>query len=178
MLLGPSHRPFLSPQSTCGLVGQTPNSPQAPQQGTLTFPGRLRSVNTPSGPTLKNRDHHPSLPVQGHCPRCPRNVAEACQPGQPYNIQSLKVPWADLSCSWNSAARQLFHYLGNFSSRNWMVHILVSRLCSSFWIHVASLNSSHTRVFASVTVSAAARLANLYWSAASHRPAMRPIDQP
>ncbi|TWW73477.1 hypothetical protein D4764_15G0008710 [Takifugu flavidus] len=45
----------------------------------------------PLVPTLKNRDHHPSLPVQGHCPRCPRNVAEACQPGQPYNIQSLKI---------------------------------------------------------------------------------------
>ncbi|TWW67223.1 hypothetical protein D4764_02G0002640 [Takifugu flavidus] len=40
----------------------------------------------PLVPTLKNRDHHPGLPVQGHFPQFPHKVAEVCQLGQPYNI--------------------------------------------------------------------------------------------
>ncbi|TWW63607.1 hypothetical protein D4764_03G0006150, partial [Takifugu flavidus] len=116
----------------------------------------------PLVPTLKNRDHQPGLPVQGHCPRCRHNVAEACQPGQPYNIQSLKIPRVDVIRSRSSAAGQQFRYLSNFRFGNWMVYLLVIRLCSTLRIRVASLNSSHARVFASATVAAATRLANLY----------------
>ncbi|TWW54872.1 hypothetical protein D4764_0236780, partial [Takifugu flavidus] len=92
--------------------------------------------------TLKSRDHHPSLPVQQrHCPRCPRNVAEACQPGQPYNIQSLKIPRADLIRSRSSTAGQRFT-ISATSAGNWMVHLLVFQLCSSLRICVVGLRSS------------------------------------
>ena len=30
-------------------------------------------------PLLKEGDHHPDLPIQRHCPRCPCDAAEACQ---------------------------------------------------------------------------------------------------
>ncbi|TWW80035.1 hypothetical protein D4764_10G0010650, partial [Takifugu flavidus] len=121
-------------------------------------------------------------------------------------------PRADLIRSQSSTAGQLFHYLGNFHSGNWMVHLLVIRLCSTLRIRVgdisssprkpntvwvscrlpplrrrtvcqnllgadqksssiASPNSSHARVFASATVVAATRLANLYCL-------RRPTDQP
>ncbi|TWW77708.1 Sucrase-isomaltase, intestinal [Takifugu flavidus] len=72
--------------------------------------------------------HHPAL-----------MVIEACQPGQPYNIKSLKIPRADLIRSRSSAARQLFHYFGNFRSGNWMVHLLVIRLCSTLRICVGRI---------------------------------------
>ena len=50
----------------------------------------------PPVPLLKKRDHHFSLPIQRHCPRCPRDAAESCQPWQPHNIQGLKELRVDL----------------------------------------------------------------------------------
>lgn len=40
------------------------------------------SEHTLWSPFLKRGTHHRCLPLQRHCPRCPRNVPEACQPWQ------------------------------------------------------------------------------------------------
>ena len=53
---------------------------------------------------FKEGDHHPDLPVQMHCPRCSRDVAEAWQPRQPYNTQSLEELQADLIRPWHRGA--------------------------------------------------------------------------
>uniref|UniRef100_A0A3B4BHF7 Uncharacterized protein n=1 Tax=Periophthalmus magnuspinnatus TaxID=409849 RepID=A0A3B4BHF7_9GOBI len=45
---------------------------------------------------LIQRDHHPGLPIQWHCPRPPRDVAETCQPRHPRNIQRHEVIGTDL----------------------------------------------------------------------------------
>ncbi|KAI3363819.1 hypothetical protein L3Q82_001420 [Scortum barcoo] len=133
---GHGRMPSPDPQSTCGLVGQTPINPQAPCGGYRAGPvfhdqdenrivppeseGRLYRPNSPLQypgvdlpgeaekcdppvvgthspvPLFKKRDHHPSLPHQRHCPQPPCNVAKACQPRQPHNIQRFEVLRADL----------------------------------------------------------------------------------
>ncbi|TWW71350.1 hypothetical protein D4764_17G0008330, partial [Takifugu flavidus] len=73
------------------------------------------------------RDYHPGLPIQRHCPRCPRDVAESSQPRQPYNIQSLKELRADLIHPRGPATEEFFDYLGNFRPRDMRAHLQVPR---------------------------------------------------
>ncbi|KAI3364750.1 hypothetical protein L3Q82_000962 [Scortum barcoo] len=154
--------PSPDPQSTCGLVGQTPINPQAPCGGYRAGPvfhdqdenrivppesegrlsaefsspvpwlrpslGRLRSVipcswNTLSGPLFKKRDHHPSLPHQRHCPQPPCNVAKACQPRQPHNIQRFEVLRADLIHPRRLATAGALNYLSDFGLGDGRVHL-------------------------------------------------------
>ncbi|XP_066533942.1 uncharacterized protein [Hoplias malabaricus] len=69
----------------------------------------------PSFPLFKNGDHHPSLPVQRHCPRCPLDVAKTCQPGQPHNIQSFEEPGANLIHPRGPTAKEFSYHLGHLS---------------------------------------------------------------
>ncbi|KAK0136585.1 hypothetical protein N1851_027270 [Merluccius polli] len=75
------------------------------------------------------RDHHPSLPIQGHCPRCPRDAAESCQPRQPHNIQGLKELRADLIHPRGPATEELPDHLGNLRPRDRRAHTRVPRPC-------------------------------------------------
>ncbi|TWW54348.1 hypothetical protein D4764_0154740 [Takifugu flavidus] len=135
----------------------------------------------PSVPLLKKRDYHPGLPIQWHRPRCPRDVAELCQPRQPYNIQSLKELRADLIHPRGLATEEFFDYLGNFSpgdmracpqvllphwEARWMVvQNLFEAVRKSF--SMASPNSSYA------TAIAALRFSCRYLSAASGFPQAR-----
>ncbi|MED6283758.1 hypothetical protein CHARACLAT_012199, partial [Characodon lateralis] len=47
-----------------------------PKEG---VPPRPEGGTHPPVSILVKRDHHPSLPIQRHCPRLPHNVEEACQ---------------------------------------------------------------------------------------------------
>lgn len=44
---------------------------------------------------LKEWDHHPSLPIQGHCPQAPHNVEDASQSWQSNNIKSFQEIWVN-----------------------------------------------------------------------------------
>ncbi|KAI3368138.1 hypothetical protein L3Q82_007870 [Scortum barcoo] len=157
--------PSPDPQSTCGLVGQTPINPQAPCGGyragpvfhdqdenrivppesegstigrpnsTLQYPGvdlpgeaekcdpPVVGTHSPV-PLFKKRDHHPSLPHQRHCPQPPCNVAKACQPRQPHNIQRFEVLRADLIHPRRLATmRSLRNYLSDFGLGDGRVHL-------------------------------------------------------
>lgn len=41
-------------------------------------------------PLLKDENHHPSRPIRWHYCRSPSDIAEACEPRQPYNIQDIR----------------------------------------------------------------------------------------
>jgi len=75
--------------------------------------GHLFLTGNTSDLLLAEGDHHPDLPVQRHCPRCARDVAEACQPRQPYNIQSIEELRTDLIRPRGLATEELFDHLGN-----------------------------------------------------------------
>ncbi|MED6274735.1 hypothetical protein CHARACLAT_019384 [Characodon lateralis] len=74
-------------------------------------------------------DQHPSLPVQRHCPRPPRNVEEACQSRQPNNIQRLEVLRADVIHPRSPATAELFNHLGDLSLGDERVQPRVPSLC-------------------------------------------------
>ncbi|KAI3371831.1 hypothetical protein L3Q82_006713 [Scortum barcoo] len=98
-------------------------------EGRLSFPLQYPGVDLPGEaekcdppvvgthspvPLFKKRDHHPGLPLQRHCPQPPCNVAEACQPRQPHNIQRLEVLRADLIHPRRLATEELANYLSDF----------------------------------------------------------------
>lgn len=64
-------------------------------------------------PLFKKMDHHPCLPIQQHCPPCPRDVAKSCLPQQPYTIQSL-MERANLIQP-RGLTTKFFSHLGKFS---------------------------------------------------------------
>ncbi|KAJ8395912.1 hypothetical protein AAFF_G00027950 [Aldrovandia affinis] len=77
------------------LVNKTPRTLNRPDQEAEEYDPPVVGIHPPV-PFLEEGDHHPGLPVQRHCPRCPRGAAESCQPRQPHNIQSLEGLRADL----------------------------------------------------------------------------------
>ncbi|CAM4331811.1 unnamed protein product [Leuciscus chuanchicus] len=87
----------------------------------IDFPGEAEKCDPPVVgthppiPLLKKWDHHPGLPVQRYCPRPPRDVADACQPRQPHNIQRLEVLRVDLIHPRCLATEELLNYLCDFS---------------------------------------------------------------
>ncbi|KAI3366308.1 hypothetical protein L3Q82_000424 [Scortum barcoo] len=166
---GHGRMPSPDPQSTCGLVGQTPINPQAPCGGyielvhcsttrtktalfllnprvdyrpnsPLQYPGvdlpgeaekcdpSVVGTHSPVPLFKPQRDHHPSLPLQRYCPQPPCNVAEACQPRQPHNIQRLEVLRADLIHPRRLATKELTNYLSDFGLGDGRVHLRVPSL--------------------------------------------------
>ncbi|KAK0140004.1 hypothetical protein N1851_023076 [Merluccius polli] len=201
--------------------------------GADSHPGRFTLGCEPVQRELE-RDHHPSLPIQGHCPRCPHDAAESCQPRQPHNIQGLKElrrtsstpgalpPRSFLTTSATSAPeigeptpespgpaslpegvsvglRRSLKYSFHRSTtsrvevssapsppytvltmhcfpllrRRMVVQNLFEAVRKLF--SMASPNSSHVRVFASVTTTAALRLACRYLPAASGVPQAKKV---
>ncbi|KAI3367782.1 hypothetical protein L3Q82_026215 [Scortum barcoo] len=163
---GHGRMPSPDPQSTCGLVGQTPINPQAPCGGYRAgpvfhdqdenrivppesegrplsaefsspvpwrgdLPGEAEKCDPPvvgthsPVPLFKKRDHHPSLPHQRHCPQPPCNVAKACQPRQPHNIQRFEVLRADLIHPRRLATMRgaYVNYLSDFGLGDGRVHL-------------------------------------------------------
>ncbi|KAI3366681.1 hypothetical protein L3Q82_009355, partial [Scortum barcoo] len=114
-----------SPQASIRWLIQRDNDRR--KEVSLTF-RRGQSWNTLSGPLFKKRDHHPSLPLQRHCPQPPCNVAEVCQPRQPHNIQRLEVLRADLIHPRRLATEELANYLSDFGSGDGRVHLRVPSL--------------------------------------------------
>ncbi|TWW77333.1 hypothetical protein D4764_12G0007230 [Takifugu flavidus] len=186
--------PSPSPQNTCGLVGKLPCTLEDPAEGAGPLfhaqdenhiaPPESELEHTLWSPFLKR-----GLPIQRHCPQCPRDVAESSQPRQPYNIQSLKELWVDLIHPRGLATEEFFDYLGNFSPGDMRAYpqvprpyfltgrcrMVVQNLFEAVQksLSVASPNSSHARVFASAIAVAALRLACRYLSAASGVPQAR-----
>ncbi|KAI3364651.1 hypothetical protein L3Q82_011433 [Scortum barcoo] len=140
---GHGRMPSPDPQSTCGLVGQTPINPQAPCGGYRAGPvfhdqdenrivppesewstiGRIllsstlacrpsREAEKCDPPVVGTHSPVPLCPKEGpppqfathqrHCPQPPCNVAKACQPRQPHNIQRFEDSFFSLTASLTS----------------------------------------------------------------------------
>ncbi|KAI3376036.1 hypothetical protein L3Q82_016560 [Scortum barcoo] len=102
---GHGRMPSPDPQSTCGLVGQTPINPQTPCGGYR------------AGPVFHDQDENRIVPPESEG----RLSAEfsspvpwqACQPRQPHNIQRLEVLRADLIHLRRLATEELANYLSD-----------------------------------------------------------------
>ncbi|KAI3360203.1 hypothetical protein L3Q82_014511 [Scortum barcoo] len=138
---GHGRMPSPDPQSTCGLVGQTPINPQAPcWSGEYRAGPVFHTTGTKTALFLLNpegrRHYRPNSPLQyptlRYCPQPPCNVAEACQPRQPHNIQRLEVLRADLihpgglPCHCKELVN---YYLSDFGLGDGRVHLRVPSLC-------------------------------------------------
>ncbi|KAL7870356.1 hypothetical protein SRHO_G00078530 [Serrasalmus rhombeus] len=75
---------------------------------------------------------HAPCRTLGDCPRCPRDVAEACQPREPYNIQSPQEFWVDLIHPRCSATKEFSNHLGHLSPSDGRTLAWISKLCL-FW---------------------------------------------
>ncbi|XP_072564907.1 vacuolar protein sorting-associated protein 8 homolog, partial [Paramormyrops kingsleyae] len=64
-----------------------------------------------------------------HCPRCPRDAADACHPGQPCSIQSLEELRTNLIHPWGPATEEPFNHLSDLCPRDRGVYPQVPRLC-------------------------------------------------
>ncbi|PWA17588.1 hypothetical protein CCH79_00021078, partial [Gambusia affinis] len=143
-------------------------------------------------PLFEQGDHHPSLPFQRNCPRCPCNIAVSCQPTQPYNIQSLMEPKMNLIHPLLMSSETLSPEIGepdpeSPGSSSSMEDMLVGlRRSSKYSAHrpttsrvemveedhleamqtsfsMASPNSSHARNFALATTRPTCHFASLFF---------------
>ncbi|KAI3354896.1 hypothetical protein L3Q82_004692 [Scortum barcoo] len=110
--------PSPDPQSTCGLVGQTPINPQAPCRGYR------------AGPVFHDRENRIVPPEsEGRLSAdFPLSSTLACQPRQPHNIQRLEVLRADLIHPRRLATEELANYLSDFGLGDGRVHLRVPSL--------------------------------------------------
>ncbi|KAI3372713.1 hypothetical protein L3Q82_023181, partial [Scortum barcoo] len=102
----------------------------------LTVSPNLKTLQL-NGLPLRERDlitltkRATTIPVchsRGTVPKPPCNVAEACQPRQPHNIQRLEVLRADLIHPRRLATEELANYLSDFGSGDGRVHLRVPSL--------------------------------------------------
>ncbi|PWA26017.1 hypothetical protein CCH79_00001432 [Gambusia affinis] len=94
-------QPMITSETGKALIQTCLNSPDSPPRSDPSMDQRMSAtgfeetdltyqVSESESMGDTKGDHHPSLPIQGNCPRCPCNIEELHQPTKPYNIQSFK----------------------------------------------------------------------------------------
>ncbi|KAI3364588.1 hypothetical protein L3Q82_011369, partial [Scortum barcoo] len=106
---GHGRMPSPDPQSTCGLVGQTPINPQAPCGGEYR-----------AGPVFHDQDENRIVP-----PESERRVSQ----DSPTTSRDFEVLRADLIHPRRLATEELANYLSDFGLGDGRVHLRVPSLC-------------------------------------------------